>query len=68
MDAWANSRIYKWPWWQNQGVKIMMGKTKTVIGRPLNKVYHLELVQENEEIRKEDDKRKGEGEGERETT
>ena len=44
----------------------MMGKTKTVIGRPLNKVYHLELVQENEEIRKEDDKRKGEGEGGRE--
>ena len=41
----------------------MMGKTYTVIGRPLNKVYYLELVQENEETRKEDDKRKGEGEG-----
>ena len=35
----------------------MMGKTKTVIGGSLNKVYHLELVQENEEICKEDEQR-----------
>ena len=34
-------------------VKIMMGKTKTVISRPVNKVYPLELVAENDEIRKE---------------
>ena len=38
-------------------VKIMMGKTKTVISRPVNKVYLLELVEENEEIRKEDEQR-----------
>ena len=37
--------------------KIMMGKTKTVISRPVNKVYPLELVEENEEIRKEDEQR-----------
>ena len=35
----------------------MMGKTKTVIGGSLNKAYHLELVQENEEICKEDEQR-----------
>ena len=38
----------------------MMGKTKTVIGGSLNKVYHLELVQENEEICKEDEQRERE--------
>ena len=38
----------------------MMGKTKTVIGRSLNKVYHLELLQENEEICKEDEQRERE--------
>ena len=38
-------------------VKIMMGKTKTVISRPVNKVYPLELVEENEEIRKKDEQR-----------
>ena len=37
---------------KTRGVKIMMGKTKTVINRPVNKVYSLELVEENEEIRK----------------
>ena len=26
-------------------VKIMMGKTKTVISRPVNKVYSLEVVE-----------------------
>ena len=31
----------------------MMGITKTVISRPVNKVYPLELVEENEEISKE---------------
>ena len=39
----------------------MIGKTKTVIGRSLNKVYHLELVQENEEIYKEDEQRERPG-------
>ena len=38
----------------------MIGKTKTVIGRSLNKVYHLELVQENEEMCKEDEQRERE--------
>ena len=33
-------------------VKIIMGKTKTVLSIPVNKVYPLELVEENEEIRK----------------
>ena len=37
--------------------KIMMGKTKTVISRPVNKVYPLELVEENEEISKKDEQR-----------
>ena len=36
--------------------KIMMGKT--IISRPMNKVYPLELVEENEEIRKEDEQRR----------
>ena len=40
-----------------KGIKIMMGKTKTVISRPVNKVYPLELVEESEEIRKEDEQR-----------
>ena len=35
----------------------MMGKTKTVISRPVNKVYPLELVEENDEIRKENEQR-----------
>ena len=39
------------------GVKIMMDKTETVISRPVNKVYPLELVEKNEEIRKEDEQR-----------
>ena len=34
-----------------------MGKTKTIISKPVNKVYPLELVEENEEIRKEDEQR-----------
>ena len=41
----------------------MMGKTKTVIGRSLNEVYHLELLQENEEICKEDEQRERERPG-----
>ena len=35
----------------------MMGITKTVISRPVNKVYPLELVEENEEICKEKEQR-----------
>ena len=35
----------------------MIGKTKTVISRPVNKVYPLELAEENEEIRKENEQR-----------
>ena len=35
----------------------MMGKTKTVISRPVNRVYPLELVESNEDIRKEDEQR-----------
>ena len=35
----------------------MMGKTKTVISRPVNKVYPLELVEENEEVCKENEQR-----------
>ena len=42
---------------KTRGVKIMMGKTKTVISRPVNKVYPLELVEENEEISKKDEQR-----------
>ena len=42
---------------KTRGVKIMMGKTKTAISRPVNKVYPLELVEENEEIRKKDEQR-----------
>ena len=42
---------------KTRGVKIMMGKTKTVISRPVNKVYLLELVEESEERRKENEQR-----------
>ena len=35
----------------------MMDKTETVISRPVNKVYPLELAEENEEICKEDEQR-----------
>ena len=38
-------------------VKIVMGKTKTVISIPVNKLYPLELVEENEEIRKENEQK-----------
>ena len=38
-----------------RGVKIVMGKTKTVIRRPVTKVYPLELVPENDEICKENE-------------
>ena len=34
-----------------------MGKTKTVISRPLDKVYLLELAVENSEIHKENEQR-----------
>ena len=39
---------------KTRGVKIMLGKTKTVISWPVNKVYPLE---ENEEIRRKDEQR-----------
>ena len=42
---------------KTRGVKIMMDKTKTVITRPVNKVYPLELVAENDELRKENEQR-----------
>ena len=42
---------------KTRGFKIMMGENKTVISRPVNKVYLLELVEENEEIRKKDEQR-----------
>ena len=42
---------------KTRGVKIMMGKTKTVITRPVNKVYPLELVAKNDELRKENEQR-----------
>ena len=38
-----------------RGVTMILGKTKTVISRPVNKVYPLELVEENKKIRKEDE-------------
>ena len=38
---------------KTRGLRIMMGKSKTVISRLVNKVYPLELVEENEEICKE---------------
>ena len=38
-------------------VKIIMGKTKTVTSIPVNKLYPLELVEENEEIRKENEQK-----------
>ena len=34
-----------------------MSKTKTVINRPVNKVYPIELVKENDEICKENEQR-----------
>ena len=34
-----------------------MGKTKTVISRPVNKVYPLELVADNNKIHKENEQR-----------
>ena len=40
---------------KTMGVKIMMGKTKTVIRRPVTKLYLLELVAENDEICKENE-------------
>ena len=40
---------------KTRGVKIMMGKTKTVIRRPVTKLYLLELVAENDEICKENE-------------
>ena len=42
---------------KTRGVKIMMDKTKTVISRPANKIYPLELVEENEEVCKENEHR-----------
>ena len=42
---------------KTRGVKIMTGKSKTVISRLVNKVYPLELVEENEEICKKDEQR-----------
>ena len=42
---------------KTRGVKIIMSKTKTVINRPVNKVYPLELVKENNEICKENEQR-----------
>ena len=37
----------------------MMGKTKTVISRPVNKVYSLEVVEWNKEIYKKSEQRDG---------
>ena len=42
---------------KTRGLRIMMGKSKTVISRLVNKVYPLELVEENEEICKEMEQR-----------
>ena len=42
---------------KTRGLRIMMGKSKTVISRLVNKVYPLELVKENEEICKEIEQR-----------
>ena len=39
------------------GVNIMMGKTKTIISRQVNKVYPLELVAENDKISKENEQK-----------
>ena len=43
---------------KTRGAKIMMGKTKSVISGSVNKVYPLELVEGNEEIRKENEKKR----------
>ena len=40
---------------KTRGVKIIMSKTKTVINRPVNKAYPIELVKENDEICKENE-------------
>ena len=42
---------------KTRGLRIMMGKSKTVISRLVNKVYPLELVEEKEEICKEMEQR-----------
>ena len=42
---------------KTRGLRIMMGKSKTVISRLVNKVYPLELVEENEGICKEMEQR-----------
>ena len=42
---------------KTKGVKIIMGKTKIVISRPVNKVYPLEVVEESEETLKENEQR-----------
>ena len=42
---------------KTRGLRIMMGKSKTVISRLVNKVYPLELVEENEGIYKEMEQR-----------
>ena len=42
---------------KTRGVKIIMSKTKPVINRPVNKVYPIELVKENNEIYKENEQR-----------
>ena len=60
MDVWMSSRTCKFingHDGKTRGVKIMMGKTKIVNSRPVNKVYPLELVEENKEIHKEDEHR-----------
>ena len=54
---WTSSRIIYGHDGKTRGVKTIMGKTKTIISKPANKVYPLELVEENEEIRKEDEQR-----------
>ena len=42
---------------KTKGVNIMMGKNKTVISRPVNKAYRLELAADSDEIRKENEQR-----------
>ena len=49
---WTSSRIIYGHDGKTRGVKTIMGKTKTIISKPANKVYPLELVEENEEIKK----------------
>ena len=45
MNAWTSSRIISGQDDKTRGIKIMMGKTKNIISRPVNKVYPLELVE-----------------------